>query len=85
MIKDLTVEKTFIHRFLEDFPTLIVADALGFLSFNWNFETVDSTVDLDFKVEEEKKVTRHIKQDRDILIQCAIVKCAKSKKQVSFE
>lgn len=46
---------------------------------------MDSSIDLDFKVEEEKKVTRHVKQDRDILIQCAIVKIAKTKKQLSFE
>ena len=64
IIAELTLEKTFVHNFLEQIPQLLVEEKPGFYKFNWEYESTENLIDLDSKALEEKTVTNKIFQDR---------------------
>lgn len=69
---------------MEQIPQLLVEEKPGFYRFNWDYQSTENLIDLDSKALEEKTVTNKIYQDREILIQAAIIKAVKRAKQLSF-
>ena len=57
---------------------------MGKYRFDWMFSSQESLINLDSIVQEEKKVTKNVEQDREILIQAAIIKTLKRSKSMEF-
>jgi hypothetical protein len=89
VVRGLNLEKEFLVKFVKEFPNIVSIDEENGLSFNWGFQSVETVVDLELKAvekeEEEKKATKNIRQEREVLVQCAIIKVLKQVKKIQFE
>ena len=79
---ELKVEKHLLQSFIQLAKLIELKDSVYF--FNWNAE-ISGDLDLTIQIQNNSKFTKAIEQDRNILLEAAVVRIAKRKKELSFE
>lgn len=79
---ELGVEKNILESFIQVSKLINLGENMYF--FNWSAKN-EGDIDLTFYLQNDKKFTKAIEQDRSILLEAAIVRIVKRKKEASFE